>query len=145
MKDCIFCEIAKKEVNAYVVQESENFLAFLDIHPHVPGHTLVIPKDHYGRFLDLPVNLGEEFIKIVKETALLLSKTLETKDFTFGINEGSYAGQAVNHLHLHIMPRFKNDGGGSIHSVVFNQPKESVEEIYSRIRGSYGSNADTLR
>jgi histidine triad (HIT) family protein len=134
MKDCIFCKIAKKEVNAYLVQESENFLAFLDIHPHAPAHTLVIPKDHYERFLDLPENLGEEFIKIVKETALLISKALKTKDFTFGINEGPYAGQAVDHLHLHIMPRFKNDGGGSIHSVVFNQPKEPLEEIYQKLK-----------
>jgi histidine triad (HIT) family protein len=134
MKDCIFCKIAKKEINAYVVQESENFLSFLDIHPHAPGHTLVIPKDHYERFLDLPENFGEEFIKIVKETALLLSKALKTKDFTFGINEGPYAGQAVNHMHFHIMPRFKNDGGGSIHSVVFNQPKESLEEIYQKLK-----------
>jgi len=137
MKDCIFCKIAKKEVNVYLVQESKNFLAFLDIHPHAPGHSLVIPKDHYERFLDLPENLGEEFVKIVKETALLISKALKTKDFTFGINEGPYAGQAVGHLHLHIMPRFKNDGGGSIHSVVFNQSKESLEEIYSRIHGLY--------
>jgi histidine triad (HIT) family protein len=134
MKDCIFCKIAKKEVNAYIVQESENFLVFLDIHPHAPGHTLVIPKDHYERFLDLPENLGEEFIKIVKESSLLISKALKTKDFTFGINEGSYAGQAIGHLHLHIIPRFKNDGGGSIHSVVFNQPKESLEEIYRKLK-----------
>jgi histidine triad (HIT) family protein len=134
MKDCIFCKIAKKEVNAYIVRESENFLAFLDIHPHAPGHTLVIPKDHYERFLDLPENLGEEFIKIVKESALLIYKALKTKDFTLGINEGPYAGQAVDHLHLHIMPRFKNDGGGSIHSVVFNQPKESLEEIYQKLK-----------
>jgi histidine triad (HIT) family protein len=134
MKDCIFCKIAKKEIDAYIVQELENFLAFLDIHPHAPGHTLVIPKDHYERFLDLPESLGEEFIKIVKESALLISKALKTKDFTFGINEGPYAGQAVGHLHLHIMPRFKNDGGSSIHSVVLNQPKESLEEIYQKLK-----------
>jgi histidine triad (HIT) family protein len=134
MKDCIFCKIAKKEINVYLIQESENFLVFLDIHPHAPGHTLIIPKDHYERFLDLPENLGEEFIKIIKESALLISKALKTKDFTFGINEGPYAGQAVNHMHFHIMPRFKNDGGGSIHSVVFNQPKESLEEIYQKLK-----------
>jgi len=130
MENCVFCKIVKKEIDAYIIEESNNFLAFLDIHPHTPGHTLVIPKDHYERFLDLPINLGEEFVKIVKECSLLLSRALKTKDFTLGINEGPYAGQAVNHFHLHIMPRFKNDGGKSIHSVVFNQPKESLEEIY---------------
>jgi histidine triad (HIT) family protein len=133
MNDCIFCKIVKKEIKVYIVYESANFLSFLDIHPHAPGHTLVIPKNHYERFLDLPQNFGEEFIQIVKNAAILISKVLKTKDFTFGINEGPYAGQAVGHMHLHIMPRFKNDGGGSIHSVVFNQPKESLEEIYSKI------------
>lgn len=134
MSNCIFCKIAKKEIPAYIIKESENFLAFLDIHPHAPGHTLVIPKDHYERFLDLPENLVEELIQIIKETALLLSQAFKTNDFTFGINEGPFAGQAVPHFHFHIMPRFKNDKGGSIHSVVKNPPEESLEEIYKRIK-----------
>lgn len=134
MSNCIFCKIAKKEAFAYIVKESESFISFLDIHPRSPGHTLVIPKDHYERFLDLPENLGEEFIKIVKESALILSQALKTSDFTIGINEGPLAGQAVAHFHLHIMPRFENDQGGSIHSIVKNPPKESIEEIYNKIK-----------
>jgi len=136
MENCIFCKISKKEVNAYIFKETENFLAFLDIHAHAPAHTLIIPKDHYESFFDLPIDLGGELVKIVKECALLISQVLGTKDFTFGINEGHYAGQAVAHVHLHIMPRFKNDGGGSIHSVVFNQPEESLEEIYQKLKNA---------
>ncbi len=133
MNNCIFCRIAKKEVQSYVVYESDNFLAFLDIHPHAPGHTLIIPKDHYENFKEFQEELGNEFVKVVKESLLLISKALKTKDFTLGINEGPLAGQAVLHLHLHILPRFKNDKGSSIHSVVFNQPEESLEEIYQKI------------
>jgi len=134
MTDCIFCKIVKREVNAYVINESENFLVFLDIHPHSPGHSLVIPKTHFQNFQEMPVDLGQEFIKIIKETIIILAKALETQNFTLGINEGPLAGQAVLHLHLHIIPRFKNDGGGSIHSVVFNKPEESLEEIYQKIK-----------
>lgn len=134
MSDCIFCKIANKEVSAYIVDESENFLAFLDIHPHAPGHTLIIPKNHFSRFIELNKNLGNEFVEFVQKVEKILSESLKTPDFTLGINEGPFAGQAVNHLHLHIMPRFENDKGGSLHSVVKNIPKESLEEIYKKIK-----------
>jgi len=136
MTDCVFCKIARKEIQAYLVNESENFVAFLDIHPHAPGHTLVIPKEHFPNLKELPTEFGQELIKIIKETLQLLVKTLNTTDFTLGINEGPLAGQAVLHLHFHLIPRFKNDGGGSIHSVVFNQPEESLEEIYQKIKNA---------
>jgi len=136
MKDCVFCKIAQKEISAYLVNESENFVAFLDIHPHAPGHTLVIPKEHFPNLKELPTEFGQELIKIIKETLQLLVKALKTTDFTLGINEGPLAGQAVLHLHFHLIPRFKNDGGGSIHSVVFNQPQESLEEIYQKIKNA---------
>lgn len=131
--DCIFCKIAKKEINAYIILDSENFLSFLDIHPHAPGHSLVLPKNHIENFQDLPENLMSEFMQITQETALILRKALGTKDFTIGINEGPLAGRAVPHLHLHLMPRFSDDGGGSIHTIVKNPPKESLEEIYQKI------------
>jgi histidine triad (HIT) family protein len=136
MNNCLFCKIARKELPAKIVNESDNFIAFLDIHPHAPGHILVIPKKHFANLEEFELDLSYEFIKIIKETMQLLTKALETKDFTLGINEGSLAGQAVLHLHFHILPRFKNDKGGSIHSVVFNQPKESLDEIYQKIQNA---------
>ncbi|MBI2591597.1 MAG: HIT family protein, partial [Candidatus Brennerbacteria bacterium] len=58
---------------------------------------------------------------------------LKPDGFTIGINHGEASGQAVDHLHIHIIPRWKNDGGGSIHGVVNNPPKESLEEIKKKI------------
>ena len=133
MTECIFCQIAEKKVQAKIIEESDNFLVFLDIHPHAPGHSLVIPKKHFANFQEFPEEYGLEFVKITKEAISKLKKALNTDNFTLGINEGPLAGQAVLHLHLHVIPRFKNDGGGSIHSVVYNQSKESVEEIYQKI------------
>lgn len=134
MKQCLFCKIAEKEIQSLIVKESDKFLAFLDIHPHAPGHTLVIPKEHFSNLKEFDEKLGNEFIKIIKETILLLAKVLKTNDFTLGINEGPLAGQAILHLHFHIIPRFKNDGGGSIHSVVYNKPEWSIEEIHQKIK-----------
>ncbi len=136
MENCVFCKIVSGEINSYVVKESENFLAFLDIHPHAPGHTLVVPKKHFQNLKEFDENLGNEFIKIIKETMLLISKALNTTDFTLGINEGPLSGQTILHLHFHILPRFKNDQGGSIHSVVYNRSQESLEEIYQKIKNA---------
>ncbi|MCS7200630.1 MAG: HIT family protein [Patescibacteria group bacterium] len=134
MADCIFCKIVNREVPAFLINESENFLSFLDIYPHAPGHSLVIPKVHYQNFQHLPKELGEEFILVVQETMSILAKALKVDSFTLGINEGKLAGQVIPHFHFHLIPRFVNDGGGSIHAVVFNTQGTSVEEIYQRIK-----------
>lgn len=134
--NCIFCKIANKEMKTYLILETENFMSFLDIHPHAPGHSLIIPKRHFEKFGELPLQLAEEFVRIIKETLLKLNKALGANDFTLGINDGPLAGQAVPHLHFHILPRFKNDSGGSIHSVVKNEPRSSLEEIYQKIKNA---------
>lgn len=132
--DCLFCKIARKELKSYLIGESENFISVLDINPHAPGHCLVIPKNHIINFVDLPENLSSELIAFSQRIIKILSVKLKTGDFTIGINEGKLAGRAIDHLHLHIIPRFKNDRGRSIHSVVYNPPKESLENIYKKIK-----------
>lgn len=131
--DCIFCQISSKNIKSYIINESINFISFLDIHPHSPGHSLVIPKEHFVNFKELPEEYGNELVLFIKDTMFKISKALNTSDFTLGINEGSLAGQVVMHLHIHIIPRFENDGGGSIHSVVFNQSNQSLDEIFKKI------------
>lgn len=133
MQDCIFCKISAKKVPALTLLESENFVSMLDIHPHAPGHSIVITKDHIANFIDLPLALAEEFVKIAQDTMRLLTRGLKTSHFTIGVNEGSLAGRAIDHLHLHILPRFKGDNGGSIHTVVMNTSTESVEAIYKKL------------
>lgn len=132
--DCIFCKIANKNLPAFIIEENEDFICFLDIKPHAPGHSLVIPKKHIPNFVDLPEASAERLISILKKTILRISEKLKTKDFTIGINEGKLAGRLIDHLHFHIIPRFINDKGGSIHSVVYNPPSQSVEEIYQLLK-----------
>jgi len=110
MSDCIFCKIISGEIPSHKVYEDKNVLAFLDINPINPGHTLVIPKKHSADLLEAPEETVVELIKIVKKIALAVMKATGAKGFNLGLNNGEAAGQAVTHLHFHIMPRLENDG-----------------------------------
>jgi histidine triad (HIT) family protein len=126
--DCIFCKIINKEVGSKVVYENDHAISFLDVHPHAPGHTVVIPKVHTETILDLPDEYMGPLMEAVRESTRILKEKMEPEGFTIGINHGSVAGQAVPHLHIHVLPRWKGDGGGSIHSVVQHTSKASDNE-----------------
>lgn len=131
--DCLFCKIAGKTIPSEVIYEDDSVLAFLDIHPLSPGHALIVPKIHSENILDLPDEEAAKAFVSVKKVTALLSEKLKPKGFTIGINHGRIGGQLVDHLHIHVIPRFEGDGGGSLHSVVKNPPKESLSEIRRKI------------
>ena len=108
--NCIFCKIAKKEIPAKIVKESDNFIAFLDNFPKTKGHTLVIPKKHQVTLLDIPNKLGEEMLKMIKDVASKLMDERFGDGFNIGMNNLQCAGQVVMHAHVHIIPRKENDG-----------------------------------
>jgi histidine triad (HIT) family protein len=125
--DCVFCRIISKEIPAEVVYEDDAVLAILDVHPRAWGHAMVLPKRHYPTILEVPSGeLGAIFTAVQKVTAAE-QKALKPDGFTIGVNHGEVSGQAVPHLHIHILPRFQGDGGGSIHSVVNQTPKADLE------------------
>ncbi|MDR3557902.1 MAG: HIT domain-containing protein [Candidatus Pacebacteria bacterium] len=97
MKDCIFCKIVKKEIPAYIVYEDDDFVAFLDINPQSPGHTLIIPKKHYRWTWDVP-NAGEYF-EVAKRIALAQQKAFDT-DFILC----KIVGEDVPHAHIWVFP-----------------------------------------
>ncbi len=133
MTDCIFCKIAKKEIPAEVIYEDKEALAFLDVNPLAPGHTLVIPKEHADGIAALPErSVGPIFLTVRKITDML-QNTLLPEGFTIGINQGPASRGALEHLHIHVIPRWHADDGGSLHSVVNNPPKESLQEIREKI------------
>ncbi len=133
--DCLFCHIQAKQIPAAVVYEDEATVAFLDIHPHALGHTIVIPRAHRETILDLRNGEVSQVFTAVQKVTDLLSKKLGAEGFTIGINHGAVSGQIVPHFHIHIMPRFKNDGGGSVHSVVNNPPRQTIEEVLKILKG----------
>ncbi len=139
MTDCFFCKIINKEAPAEIVYEDADAVAFLDIHPKAPGHTMVLPKVHAETILDLPEEKVGRVFKAVKNVTELLNKTLKPDGFTIGINHGEASGRIIEHLHIHIMPRWLNDGGGSVHSVVDNPLNESLKEIKNKIINKHGN------
>jgi len=108
--DCIFCKIVDKKIPADIIYEDKDTLAFLDISPVNIGHTLVIPKKHFRNVFDIP---KEEYKKVM-ETVWKITPKIKEAVKAGGVNIGNsnekIANQAVFHLHIHIMPRFENDG-----------------------------------
>lgn len=126
---CIFCKIAKGIIPAHKVYEDKNVFAFLDVNPHAKGHTVVIPKKHGFSALDFNDNDLKKMAVAIKKTMEIIKEKLHPDGFNVGWNDGSAAGQVVPHLHIHIMPRYNGDGGGSMHSVVKNSGNMTVEEV----------------
>lgn len=131
--DCFFCKIINKEVAAEIIYEDDDAVAILDAQPRAPGHTMVLPKVHAETILDLPEEKVGGVFRVVRRVTSLIKKSLMPDGFTIGINHGKASGQTIEHLHIHIIPRWLNDGGDSIHDVVNNSPKESLEEIKNKI------------
>ena len=106
--DCIFCKIAKKEIPANVVYEDDNVLGFLDVNPINSGHVLVIPKKHYQNLFDAPENTLQDLIVKVKIVAEALNKISEGVNVMQ--NNKRAAGQIIDHIHFHVIPRYLEDG-----------------------------------
>ena len=105
MNDCIFCKIIKNEIPSIKVYEDDNYLAFLDIRPLNPGHTLVIPKKHLRWVWD-DKNIGE-YMKVAQKVANAQRKAFQTEQIVSLI-----FGEEVPHAHIWLVPRLANDGHG---------------------------------
>ena len=134
MADCIFCKIAAGDVKANLVYEDESVLAFLDIRPASRGHTMVIPKVHAERLDLLEDRHVAPLFTGVKSVMRLLEKALRPEGMNIGWNHGWAAGQHVNHLHVHLIPRYAGDGGGGIQSLIRSSVKEDLASVASQIR-----------
>ncbi len=110
MSDCIFCKIVEGVVPAAKVYENGKALAFLDINPVNPGHTLVIPKEHFENLSVTPEEVLRELVVTSKKVAAAVLKATGHNAFNLTVNNGPEAGQVVPHTHFHIVPRFNGDG-----------------------------------
>ncbi|HVN26343.1 MAG TPA: HIT family protein [Candidatus Paceibacterota bacterium] len=131
--DCLFCKIAARQIPSEVIFEDDHVFAFLDVQPRTTGHAMVIPKYHAPRITELPDEEVGPLFLAVKHMAELLMKKLGCDGITIGANQGRASGQEVDHLHVHLMPRWHGDGGGPIQRVVANPPKESLADIRKKL------------
>jgi len=106
----IFSKIISREIPAYIVYEDENTIAFLDINPVNPGHTLVVPKNEKPNILESSEEDLVRVLQVVRKIAPAIVKAVGAEGFNTVTNTGEASGQSVLHTHFHIIPRFKNDG-----------------------------------
>lgn len=108
--DCVFCKIISGKIPSSKVYEDDAIIAFLDIAPVNPGHTLVVPKVHYPDFLSTPPELAARMLTVLWRIVPAVLKVTKAPGFNVGINNGRAAGQLVDHVHFHLMPRHASDG-----------------------------------
>ncbi|MEE8354912.1 MAG: HIT family protein [Candidatus Bathyarchaeia archaeon] len=135
---CIFCAIVEGRIPSHKVYEDEKTLAFLDIHPSAPGHTLLIPKAHIALVEDLPEEDARFLFAALHKIVGRIQEAVGAPASTIGINNGRESGQEVPHVHIHVIPRGKGDRGGIIQGLARSpsRPDQAeMERIAERIRG----------
>ncbi len=110
MSETVFSKIIRGELPSHTVYEDEHVLAFLDIHPVSPGHTLVIPKNTDAHTIfDISESDWLAVTKVVRMLASAIEKATDADGINLMMNNREHAGQVVDHPHIHIIPRFKGD------------------------------------
>ena len=107
--DCIFCKIANGEIPSYCLYEDDSFKVILDISPSSKGHGLVIPKSHADNLFMLNDSDCSKALVVAKKAGYAIKQVLNCDGMNILQNNGEAAGQTVNHFHIHLIPRYKND------------------------------------
>jgi histidine triad (HIT) family protein len=110
MSDCIFCKLAGGEIPTATLYEDDDFRIILDAGPATKGHCLILPKGHYANIYELPDELASKVFVLAKKTAARLQKALSCDGMNIVQNNGTAAGQTVFHFHMHLIPRWEDDG-----------------------------------
>jgi histidine triad (HIT) family protein len=108
--ECIFCKIVSGEIPAVKVLDEESVLAFMDINPSSRGHMLIVPKNHAENIFEIPESDLATLIKAVKKCAGAAKDALRAEGVTILQLNGKASDQIVPHLHVHVIPRWENDG-----------------------------------
>ena len=125
--DCVFCKIVNGEIKSRLIMESKNSIAFLDAFPVTKGHTLVIPKTHYGKIQDMSQDDSVDLFRVVYGVVSKIDKI--TGSTLLAIHNGKESGQEIPHVHVHLIPRQSDDLAGPVHSMFKNRPNLSDEEF----------------
>jgi len=126
MDDCIFCKVANKQIPHYPVYEDDNVLAFLDIHPLAPGHTLLIAKKHFSSLETAPVEVRAQMINTATKLRPILTEATDSKYTLIMI-----AGIDIGHFHIHLIPQKEDSVLSSAKAI--EMTTEQFEEIRNSI------------
>lgn len=135
MDDCIFCRIVKGDLPASMIYEDKDLLAFMDIQPVNKGHVLIISKQHKELITELDDIILSRMIVLAKNIDKAIRESgIEAEGMNLFLADGKAAGQEVLHVHLHIIPRFNNDGFGFIFPEGYeNKPLRNELNIISQL------------
>lgn len=123
--DCIFCKIANGQIPSKTLYEDEMFRVILDLGPATKGHALILPKEHAADLYELPDETAAKVLVLSKKMAAHITERLGCAGFNLVQNNGEAAGQTVRHFHMHLIPRYENDG----QSIGWNPSSPSQEEL----------------
>ena len=110
MSDCIFCKIAGGEIPSSTIYEDDLFRVILDLSPATKGHALILPKNHYRNIFDIDEDIAAKVLVLAKKIAKAMKEALGCDGINIVQNNEEVAGQSVFHFHMHIIPRYQNDG-----------------------------------
>ena len=129
MKDdnCIFCKLANKDIPTNIIYEDDRFTVILDASPATKGHALILPKNHAANIYELPVEDASAVFVLAKKLATKMTEILHCDGFNIVQNNGEVAGQTVFHFHMHLIPRYLNDGNQD--KLTWNHAEFTPEEI----------------
>lgn len=134
-ENCLFCKIISGEIPSNKVYENNDVIAFLDIYPASEGHTLVAPKKHYTNFTDMTPEDVASLFKAARIITAAVEKAFFAHGSNIGINNGEVAGQEVPHVHVHVIPRKRGDGGRGLKSIVWTEPDiTNLEKVAQKIK-----------
>ena len=125
MSDCIFCKIVEGQLPSFTIYQDGHFLVILDRYPTAIGHVLIIPKRHVADIYSLNNEEAAALMPLAQKVASKMNDYLEMDGLNLLQSNGEAAGQIINHFHLHLIPRYKND------SITINGPQtgQSAKEL----------------
>lgn len=132
--DCIFCKIANGEIPSKTLYEDDTFRVILDLAPATKGHALILPKSHAANIYELSDDLASKVLVLAKKMALKMTDALQCDGFNLMQNNGEVAGQTIYHFHMHLIPRYVNDGK-KINFSGGEMSQDELEEIKKLITG----------
>ena len=112
MAECVFCKIVAGEIPCTKVFEDGLCIAFLDVGPISPGHTLLVPKAHYETIHQMPAAEAAHLARHIPSLAAAVQRAVRAEGINVLQNNGACSGQEVFHVHVHLIPRWPQDGLG---------------------------------
>ena len=133
-EDCIFCKIANGEIPSKTLYEDGDFRVILDLGPATKGHALILPKEHAADLFELSEETASKVLVVARRVAARMAEKLHCDGMNLVQNNGKTAGQTVPHFHLHMIPRYQDDGQ-QINWVPGECTQEELEAVRREIVG----------